>query len=103
MTIYTLDFVGYTSTLMLLIGFFGLFTAETVVGYLISAELLFLALSFKFILYSILFNSISGQIFALFILAVGGAETAVLLGIYVLFSKTGDLNSSLNERDNTGL
>ena len=62
---------------------------------LMAIELLFLAASLNFAIFSHFFQEPSGQIFSLFILAVAAAGAAVGLGIllgYLQVTKTKDIN-----------
>jgi len=58
---------------------------HTLINILISLELLLLSVSFYFIIFAVAFNDISGVAFALFILTVAGAESAVGLAILLDF------------------
>lgn len=75
------------STSLLIISFIGILLAETTIAFLIGLEMLFLAISLKFILSSVLFNDIIGQLYAISILSVAGAESAIALGIILIFSR----------------
>ena len=50
-----------------------------------SIELMLLAINFNFIVFSIFLDDIVGQIFALFILTVAAAESAIGLAILVVY------------------
>ena len=52
---------------------------------LMSIELMLLAINFNFIVFSIFLDDIVGQIFALFILTVAAAESAIGLAILVVY------------------
>ena len=52
---------------------------------LMSIELMFLAVNFNFIIFSVFLDDIIGQIFALFILTVAAAESAIGLAILVIY------------------
>jgi NADH-quinone oxidoreductase subunit K len=50
-----------------------------------SIELMLLAININFIIFSIYLNDLTGQIFALFILTVAAAESAIGLAILVIY------------------
>jgi NADH-quinone oxidoreductase subunit K len=50
-----------------------------------SVELMLLAVNFNFIIFSVYLDDIIGQIFALFIITVAAAESAIGLAILVIY------------------
>ena len=58
---------------------------NNIIFMLISIEIMLLSASMGFIFTSAIFNSIHGQIFALFILTVAAAESAIGLALIVAF------------------
>jgi NADH-quinone oxidoreductase subunit K len=52
---------------------------------LISIELLLLAINMNFIIFSVYLDDVLGQMFALFILTVAAAESAIGLAILVVY------------------
>ena len=52
---------------------------------LMSIELMLLAVNFNFIIFSVFLDDIVGQIFALFVLTVAAAESAIGLAILVVY------------------
>ena len=50
-----------------------------------SIELMLLAVNFNFIIFSVFLDDIIGQIFALFVLTVAAAESAIGLAILVIY------------------
>jgi NADH-quinone oxidoreductase subunit K len=74
------------SFLLFLIGMFGLFlNQKNILVMLMSLEIMFLALSFNWILSSVYIDDIMGQIFALLILTVTAAESSIGLAILVVY------------------
>nr|YP_009515604.1 NADH dehydrogenase subunit 4L [Sirodotia delicatula]AVK39610.1 NADH dehydrogenase subunit 4L [Sirodotia delicatula] len=74
------------SFLLFLIGTFGLFlNQKNILVMLMSLEIMFLSLSFNWIVSSIYLDDIVGQIFALFILTVTAAESSIGLAILVIY------------------
>lgn len=52
---------------------------------LMSIELMLLAVNFNFIVFSVFLDDVVGQIFALFVLTVAAAESAIGLAILVVY------------------
>ena len=52
---------------------------------LMSIELMLLAINFLFIIYSCILDNLMGQIFALYVLVVAAAESAIGLSILVAY------------------
>lgn len=74
------------SFLLFLIGMFGLFlNQKNILVMLMSLEIMFLALSFNWILSSVYLDDMMGQIFALLILTVTAAESSIGLAILVVY------------------
>nr|YP_010409103.1 NADH-plastoquinone oxidoreductase subunit 4L [Adiantum flabellulatum]URH13333.1 NADH-plastoquinone oxidoreductase subunit 4L [Adiantum flabellulatum] len=70
------------SAYLLCIGFFGLITSRNMVRALMSLEPIFNAITSNFITLSTLFDTReAGEIFTLFVIAVGAAEAATGLAI----------------------
>ena len=73
-------------TQVYLIGLAGMVSSQNnIIFMLISIEIMLLSASLGFIFVSTILNSIHGQIFALFILTVAAAESAIGLAIIVAF------------------
>jgi len=58
---------------------------KNLISILIAIELLLLSASLNFIFFSVMLDDILGQVFALLILSVAGAESAIGLAIVVIF------------------
>lgn len=54
---------------------------------LIAAEIGFLSANALFVIFSMFFQDLNGQVFTLFVLAVSAAEAAVGLAIFILYYK----------------
>lgn len=52
---------------------------------LISLELMLLSININFVVYSVLLDDILGQIYAIMLLAIAAAETAIGLAILVIY------------------
>ena len=70
--------------LIFAIGFSGIMIhRRSILFILISLELILLSLSLNFVLFSVYFDDLYGQLFSLFILTVAAAESAVGLAIII--------------------
>lgn len=71
--------------LLFLMGIMGIVLNRTsLILILMSIELALLAINLNFVCFSIYLDDIIGQIFALFVLAVAAAESAIGLAIFIL-------------------
>ena len=74
------------SSTLFVIGLLGLFlNRRHVIVILMAVELLFLAASMNFIAFSTAAGDLTGQVFALFILATAAAEVTIGLAILVVY------------------
>jgi NADH-quinone oxidoreductase subunit K len=81
-----LDLFLSLSFILFIIGLWGIFlNRKNLILMLMSIELLLLAVNINFILFSIVLDDLFGQIFALFVLTVAAAESAIGLAILVAF------------------
>jgi NADH:ubiquinone oxidoreductase subunit K len=80
-----LDAYLIIAALLFAIGIFGFLRHRTLVGMLISGELLLAAASLNFMAFSHFTTPepIGGQVFVLFIMGIAAAETAVVLSIMI--------------------
>ena len=62
-----------------------LLNRKNIIVTLICVEMLLLAVNINFIVHSVYLDDILGQIYALFIIALGAAESAMGLGILISF------------------
>jgi NADH-quinone oxidoreductase subunit K len=76
----------FLSFLIFFIGVMGLFlTRKHIILLLLSVELIFLSINYNFIIFSIFLDDMLGQYYALCILTVAAAESAIGLAILVVF------------------
>ena len=76
----------YISFFLFLIGMWGIFLVKkNIIIILMSIELILLSINLNFIMFSVILDDIVGQIFALFILTVAAAESAIGLAILVIY------------------
>ena len=74
------------SFILFLIGIIGIMTnRKNIIILLMSIELMLLSINFLLLTLSIFLDDISGQIFALYILVVAAAESAIGLSILVAY------------------
>jgi len=71
------------SAALLLVGTIGVLTRRNIVIILMSVELILNAANINLVVFSDHFGNMSGQIFAIFVITVAVAETAVALGILI--------------------
>jgi NADH:ubiquinone oxidoreductase subunit K len=82
------------SLILFLIGIFGfVLNRKNIILMLISIEIMLLAITFLILVSSLSFEDILGQTYAIYVIAIAGAESAIGLGILVAFYR---LYSSLN-------
>jgi len=76
----------FISICLFVVGVLGIFsTRKNIIIILMSIELMLLAVNFNFIIFSIFLDDIIGQIFALIILTIAAAESAIGLAILVIY------------------
>lgn len=74
------------SLLLFLIGILGfVLNRKNIILMLICIEIMLLAITFLILVSSLSFDDVLGQIYAIYIIAVAGAESAIGLGILVAF------------------
>lgn len=74
------------SGILFVIGLFGIFlNRRNVINILMAIELILLAVNINFVAFSAYLGDLTGQMFALFILVVAAAESAVGLSILVIY------------------
>jgi NADH-quinone oxidoreductase subunit K len=71
------------SVALLAIGTIGVLTRRNIVIILMSIELILNAVNINLVAFSRHFNSVDGQVFAIFVITVAVAEAAVGLGILI--------------------
>ena len=74
------------STILFSIGVSGMFlNRKNIISLLMSIELMLLAVNINFVAFSAFLHDLVGQIFAIFVLTVAGAEAAIGLAILVIY------------------
>ena len=71
---------------LFLVGILGfVLNRKNIILMLISIEIMLLAITFIILISSLNFDDILGQVYAIYIIAIAGAESAIGLGILVAF------------------
>src|SRR5438045_9775119 len=74
------------AALLFTIGVFGIFiNRKNVIVILMSIELILLAVNINLVAFSVYLGNLTGQVFALFVLTVAAAESAIGLAILVAY------------------
>jgi NADH-quinone oxidoreductase subunit K len=74
------------SIILFCIGIGGIFlNRKNIISILMSIEIKLLAVNINFVSFSVYLNDLLGQIFAIFVLTVAGAEAAIGLAILVVY------------------
>ena len=77
------------SAVLFCVGVYGLiFNRKSVIGILISTEIMLLASNINFVAFSSILNDITGNLFVIFILGVAAAEVGIGLAILVIYFKS---------------
>jgi NADH-quinone oxidoreductase subunit K len=85
---FSLDTLITTSTIIFFIGVLGLIlNKRNLLIVLMSIELMLVGLNLNFIFFSIFLDDIVGQLFALYILTVAAAESAIGLALFTVYYK----------------
>lgn len=75
------------------IGLFGVLTRSDALYFLMSVELMMNAANVNFVAFSLYYGDLTGQVFALFVIALAAAEVAIGIGIIlVLYRNFGDID-----------
>jgi NADH-quinone oxidoreductase subunit K len=78
------------------VGLFGILTRRNALMFLMSVELLLNAANINLVAFSYQYGTLSGQTFALFVLALAAAEVAIGIGIIlVLYRNFGDADVTI--------
>lgn len=77
------------STILFCIGVSGIFlNRKNVISLLMSIEVMLLSININFVAFSSFMHDLVGQIFAIFVLSVAGAEAAIGLAILIIYFRT---------------
>lgn len=74
------------SSIVFVIGVWGMFmNRRNIITFLMSIELMLLAVNINFVAFSVKLNDLVGQVFALFVLTVAASEIAIGLAILIVY------------------
>ncbi|WP_135663714.1 NADH-quinone oxidoreductase subunit NuoK [Halorhabdus rudnickae] len=81
--------LGYLllSAAVFAIGVFGILTRKNALMFLMSVELMLNAANINFVAFSLHYGNLTGQVFALFVMALAAAEVAIGLGIILVLDR----------------
>jgi len=85
----TIDHFLFLSAALFIIGMMGVLTRRNVLIIFMCIELMIAAVSISLVAFAWESNTLDGQIFVLFALAIAAAEAAVGLGIVIALSRRG--------------
>jgi len=81
-----LTYIMNLSLILFLIGILGfVLNRKNIILMLISIEIMLLSITFLILINSFIFDDILGQVFAIYIISIAGAESAIGLAILVAF------------------
>ena len=72
------------AAMLFCIGLFGVLTRRNTIGILLGIELMLNAVNINLVAYSAFHKSVSGQVFALFLITIAAAEVGIGLAIVLL-------------------
>jgi len=76
------------AAILFTLGVFGIFlNRKNVITILMSIELMLLAVNINFVAFSVYLHDLVGQVFAMFVLTVAAAESAIGLAILVVYHR----------------
>ena len=76
----------FVAMVLFLLGLSGIFlNRKNIIILLMSIELMLLSINFNFIIFSVFLDDILGQLFALLVLTVAAAESAIGLAMLVIY------------------
>lgn len=76
------------SSILFCIGLSGMFAnRKNIIALLMSLELMLLSVNINFVAFSSYLHDLTGQVFAIFVLTIAGAEAAIGLAILVTYYK----------------
>lgn len=78
------------SSAVFCVGLFGILTRRNAMMFLISVELMLNAANINLVAFAFVWGNITGQVFALFVLALAAAEVTVGIGIFLVLFRNYD-------------
>jgi NADH-quinone oxidoreductase subunit K len=86
----TLQHFLILSAILFVIGMLGVLTRKNVLIIFMSVELMLNAVNISLIAFGTSLNSMAGQVFAVFVITLAAAESAIGLGLILVLSRTSD-------------
>ena len=87
----------YLSLILFLIGILGfVLNRKNIILMLISIEIMLLAVTFMILISSLGFEDIIGQVYAIYIITIAGAESAIGLSILIVYYRLNGVISLTN-------
>jgi NADH-quinone oxidoreductase subunit K len=84
----TISHFLFLSSALFCIGLSGMFiNRKNIISLLMSLEIMLLGININFVAFSSYLGDLVGQIFAIFVLTIAGAEAAIGLAILVIYQK----------------
>lgn len=83
-----IEYYVLLSSAIFCIGLFGILTRRNALMFLMSVELLLNAANINLVAFSLMHGNLTGQVFALFVMALAAAEVAVGIGIILTLRRT---------------
>jgi NADH-quinone oxidoreductase subunit K len=72
------------------IGLFGILTRRNALFFLMSVELMLNAANINFVVFAFYWGNLTGQVFALFVMALAAAEVAIGIGVFLVLHRNFD-------------
>ncbi len=72
------------------VGLFGILTRRNAMMFVMSVELLLNAANINFVVFALYYGEVTGQVFALFVMALAAAEVAIGIGIILVLHRNFD-------------
>ncbi len=87
------------SILLLGVGLYGILSnRDSIISYILSLEIMFLAINLMFVAIGAMHKNISGQGILIFILSITAAEVAIILGLVIThYHNKGEISIASNE------
>lgn len=83
-----IEFYVLLATAVFCIGLFGILTRRNALMFLMSVELLLNAANINLVAFALMHGNLTGQVFALFVMALAAAEVAIGIGIILSLRRT---------------
>lgn len=88
MSVVGIEYYVLLSAAVFAIGLFGILTRRNALMFLMSVELMLNAANINLVAFALLHGTLTGQVFALFVMALAAAEVAIGIGIILQLSRT---------------